>query len=409
MFEKLFTARTFGVKIFAVLMVLMGAVCWGNAALATGIAANAVDAASPAPAPAIAAPETAAKQAYIVDFETGSVLYDKNGNERMPTSSMSKVLTTIVADDAIRSGKIRRDQMMPVSEAAWKSGGSRMFLDLNSSVSVDNLLRGIIIQSGNDACITLAEGIAGSEANFVVMMNEKAQEIGMKDSHFMNSNGWPDPNHYSTAHDLAMLGTYLIRNYPEEYKMYSEKEFFYNNIKQGNRNPLLYKNIGADGIKTGHTDDGGYGLIGSAVAGNRRVILVINGTNSMQARADESAKLMDWALKSFKNIHAVVKDQAVIDVPVVMSETRKVALKTDRTVLLTVPSFAGDEVKGTITYNSPIVAPVKVGDKLGVLKLELPGGRSEEVNLVAADDVKQSGFFKRVFERFMILLVGSPE
>ncbi len=358
----------------------------------------------------VTAPETAAKQAYIVDFDTGTVLYDKNGNERMPTSSMSKVLTTIVADDAIRSGKIRRDQMFPVSENAWKSGGSRMFLDLNSSVSVDNLLRGIIIQSGNDACIVMAEGIAGSEANFVVMMNDKAKEIGMKDSHFMNSNGWPDPNHYSTAHDLAMLGTYLIRNYPQEYKMYSEKEFFYNNIKQGNRNPLLYKNIGADGIKTGHTDDGGYGLMGSAVAGNRRVVLVINGTNSMQARADESVKLMDWALKSFKNIHLIQKGQIVADAPVVLSETRKVGLRADRSVLLTVPSFAANgDVKGTITYNSPVTAPFKAGDKLGVLSFKLPNGQSENIDLVAVDDVPQSGFFKRVFERFMILLVGAPE
>ncbi|HRK98392.1 MAG: D-alanyl-D-alanine carboxypeptidase [Alphaproteobacteria bacterium] len=357
----------------------------------------------------ITLPETSAKQAYIVDFDTGVVLYNKNGEERMPTSSMSKVLTTIVADDAIRAGTISKDQKITVSEKAWKTGGSRMFLDLNSEVSVGDLLKGIVIQSGNDACVALAEGIAGSEANFVVMMNRKAEEIGMKDSHFMNSNGWPDPNHYSTAKDLALLGTYLIKTYPEEYKVYAEKEFTYNNIKQGNRNPLLYKNIGADGIKTGHTDDGGYGLMGSAVAGDRRVVLVINGTTSMQARADESSKLMEWALTSFKNVNLFEKGTVMAQVPVVLSPTRQINLIVNEQYRTTVPSFAKDAAKVNVTYKSPVVAPVKAGDVLGSARLVLPDGTLKEVSLVAAVDVEESSFFKRLSEKLMILLVGVPE
>ncbi len=264
------------------------------------------------------APQTEAKQAIIVDYETGTVLYEKNADEKMPTSSMSKVLTTIVVYDAIRDGKLKLDQMLPVSERAWKMGGSRMFLDLNSTVKVEDLVKGVVIQSGNDACVVLAEGVAGTEENFAELMNRKAADIGMDHSHFMNSNGWPDPNHYSTARDLAKLGVYLIQNYPEDYKYYSEKEFVYNNIKQGNRNPLLYKTLGADGIKTGHTEDGGYGVIGSAVANGRRIVMVINGTSSMQARADESEKLIKWAEVSFKNMDLVKKDRVVAKIPVVL-------------------------------------------------------------------------------------------
>ncbi len=240
-------------------------------------------------------PETEAKQAIIIDYDTNTVLYEKNADEKMPTSSMSKVLTTIVVYDAIRDGKLKMDQDLPVSERAWKMGGSRMFLDINTTAKVEDLIKGVVIQSGNDACVVLAEGVAGTEENFSDLLNRKAADIGMKNSHFMNSNGWPDPNHYSTARDLALMGMYLIKNYPEDYKYYSEIDFTYNNIKQGNRNPLLYKSIGADGIKTGHTEDGGYGLIGSAVANGRRIVMVINGTSSMQARADESEKLMKWA------------------------------------------------------------------------------------------------------------------
>lgn len=364
---------------------------------------------SPAIAQSVVLPETSAKQAYVVDFDTGAVLFDKNGTERMPTSSMSKVLTSVVVDDAIRSGQVSKDTKFKVSEKAWKTGGSRMFLDVNTEVSVDDLIHGVIIQSGNDACVVLAEGVAGSEANFVAMMNQKAEEIGMTDSHFMNSNGWPDPNHYSTAKDLTTLAAYLIRNYPEEYKMYSDKEFTYNNIKQGNRNPLLYRNIGADGVKTGHTEDGGYGLIGSAVAGGRRVVLVINGTDSMQARADESAKLMEWALTSFKNVEVLKKGAVLAEVPVVLSEQKSIKLIASDGYSATVPAFSKDASKVSVTYKSPAVAPIKAGDVLGTASFKLANGDIKEVPLVADIDAPESSFFKRLTEKLMILLVGVPE
>ncbi|HOO50779.1 MAG TPA: D-alanyl-D-alanine carboxypeptidase family protein, partial [Alphaproteobacteria bacterium] len=350
-----------------------------------------------------------AKQAYIVDFQTGTVLYNKNGEERMPTSSMSKVLTSIVVDDALRSGQISKDTKFKVSEKAWKTGGSRMFVDINTEVSVEDLLRGVVIQSGNDACVVLAEGVSGSEANFVVAMNQKAEEIGMSNSHFMNSNGWPDPNHYSTAEDLTKLAVYLIKNYQDEYKIYSEKDFTYNNIKQGNRNPLLYRNIGADGIKTGHTEDGGYGLMASAVAGDRRVVVVINGTESMQARADEGAKLTEWALTSFKNVKLMEKGAVMADVPVVLSDTKTLQIVAGEGYFATVPSFAKGSGNVTVTYKSPAIAPIKEGDVLGSASFKLPDGSLKKIPLIAKSDAPQASFFSRMAEKLMIMLVGVPE
>lgn len=359
-------------------------------------------------------PETEAKQAILLDFETGTVLYEKNADERMPTSSMSKVLTTIVAYDAIRNGKIKWDEELPVSERAWKeggsaSGGSTMFLNLNSTVKVSDLIKGIVIQSGNDACIVMAEGVAGTEENFAGMMNDKADEIGMKDSHFMNASGLPDPNHYSTARDLAKMAVYLIREYPEDYKFYSEKEFVYNNIKQGNRNPLLYKTIGADGIKTGHTEDGGYGMIGSAVANGRRVIMVINGTSSMQARANESEKLMKWAEVSFKNADVVKKDAVLGKVPVVLGVAREVPFAANKDIKVTISAFDKNSAQVVANYKAPLTAPVKAGDVVGTADVTLANGTKISTPLVATEDVAEAPFFSRLAEKFMLLTVGAPK
>jgi len=365
-------------------------------------------------AQAMQQPETEAKQAIILDFDTGTVLYDKNADERMPTSSMSKVLTTIVAYDAIRAGKIKWDDELPVSKRAWEeggsaSGGSTMFLDLNSSVKVSDLIKGIVIQSGNDACIVMAEGIAGTEENFAGLMNDKADEIGMKDSHFMNASGLPDPNHYSTARDLAKMAVYLIRNYPEDYKFYSEKEFVYNNIKQGNRNPLLYLTIGADGIKTGHTDDGGYGVIGSAVANGRRIVMVINGTSSMKARADESEKLMKWAEVSFKNVELVKKDAVLGSVPVVLGAAREVPFAASNGLKATVSAFDKSSAQIVANYKAPLTAPVKTGDVVGDLVVTLANGSKTTTPLVATADVVEAPFFSRIAEKFMLMVVGAPK
>lgn len=354
-------------------------------------------------------PETEAKQAIIIDYETGTVLFEKNADEKMPTSSMSKVLTTIVAYDAIRDGKLKMDDELPVSERAWKMGGSRMFLDLNSKAKVEDLIKGVVIQSGNDACVVLAEGVAGTEENFADLLNRKAIDIGMDNSHFMNSNGWPDPNHYSTARDLAKMGIYLIKNYPEDYKYYSEIEFVYNNIKQGNRNPLLYKTIGADGIKTGHTEDGGYGMIGSATANGRRVVMVINGTSSMQARADESEKLMKWAEVSFKNVDLVKKGTVVGKAPVVLGAVREVDITPAEDLRITVSAFSKTPAQIAATYKAPLVAPIKAGDKVGSLVVTLGNGTTKEIPLVANADIAEAPFFSRIAEKFMLLIMGTPK
>jgi serine-type D-Ala-D-Ala carboxypeptidase (penicillin-binding protein 5/6) len=357
---------------------------------------------------AITPPETLAEEAIILDAETGTTLFDKKADERMPTASMSKVMTMLVVFDALKSGQLKLDQTVPVSEKAWKMQGSKMFIHVGDMVSVQDLIRGVIIQSGNDACVALAEAIAGSEEAFAELMNKKAKEIGMKNSNFTNSSGWPDPNHYSTPRDLAIMAKYLINNYPEEYKYYSEKEFTFNNIKQGNRNPLLYQNIGADGVKTGHTEEAGYGLIGSAVQGDRRVVMVINGTKSMQERADESAKLMDWALKGFKNFHVTKKDMVVAEASVVLGQARTVPLVAAQDLKMTLPRTMSG-IKLTLNYNTPLKAPLKAGDKVGEIKIEVPNMPSQTVPAIVKTDVPEANFFKRLFEKLMLTLVGTPK
>src|SRR5260370_108646 len=233
--------------------------------------------------------DTEARAAYIIDFRTGAVLLDKNADERIPPASMSKMMTYYTVFSYLKEGKAKLDDLLPVSEKAWRTGGSKMFVPLGANVRIEDLLRGVIIQSGNDACIVLAEGLGGSEQAFVDQMNKKAQEIGLTGSHFANVTGLPDPEHYMTARDLATLARHIIEDYPEFYKFESHRHFTYNGIKQGNRNPLLYKDFGADGLKTGHTDEAGYCLTGSAVREKRPIIMVVARLPSMESRAQESA------------------------------------------------------------------------------------------------------------------------
>ncbi len=254
----------------------------------------------------------------------------------------------------------------------------------------------------------LAEAIAGTEENFAQLMNKKAAEIGMKNSNFMNASGWPDDNHYSTPHDLAIMAKYLIKNYPEEYKLYSETEFTYNNIKQGNRNPLLYGFNGGDGIKTGHTEIAGYGLIGSAIRDGRRVIMVINGTADMQARADEARKLLDWAFVSFKNIDLAKKGTVYTEAPVVVGQQKTVGLTVAETVQMTVPTMAQSGMRLQAKFNGPLVAPIKAGDQVGTLVVTIPNLPSQNIPLVAASDVLEKNFFAAAFEKLLLRVVGTP-
>ena len=353
--------------------------------------------------------ETVAKNAYIVDYETGQVLFNKAGDEKMPTSSMSKTMTMYMVFDALKSGKLTLEQELPVSENAWRMQGSKMFVAINSQIKVSDLIKGVIVQSGNDACIVLAEGVAGSEENFAVLMNEKAKEIGMANSNFTNASGWPDDNHYSTPRDLALMATYLISHYPEDYKYYSEKEFTYNNITQGNRNPLLYANMGADGVKTGHTDVAGYGLIGSAVRDGRRVVMVINGTKSMQERADEAKKLIEWALVSFKTVDIAKQGKVYAEAPVVLGAATNVPLTIGKDVRMTIPFQDVKAVKMQASYQVPLKAPVKAGDEIGKLSIQVGQLPAQLVPLLAAQDVPASGFFMQAMEKLMIHAVGVPE
>ncbi len=341
-----------------------------------------------------------------MDYDTGRVLLEKNADEKMPTSSMSKVMTIYIVFDMLKKGQLSLEQEFTVSEKAWRMQGSKMFVELGKTVKVEDLIRGVVIQSGNDATIVLAEGVAGSEDAFADMMNKKAEELGMVNSHFMNASGWPDPEHYSTARDLAILAKAMVHDFPDYYKYYSEIEFTYHNIKQGNRNPLLYKNMGADGMKTGHTDGAGYGLIGTGIHKNRRTIMVVNGLESMNERASEGAKLLDWGMKNFENKTLVKAGQPVDKARVVLGEQENVPLVVKDDVFVTIPKTAANNYKASVSYKEPIEAPVKTGQQLGTLNIEIAGGDKISVPLYAGKEVKRLGFFSGALIKALMLVSG---
>ena len=347
---------------------------------------------------------TVAREAIIVDYDAGVVLMEKNADQRMPTSSMSKVMTVTMAFDALKNGKLTLDQKLPVSEKAWRMQGSKMFVELGSSIPVEDLIRGIVIQSGNDATIVLAEGMAGSEADFADMMNAKARDFGMMNSHFVNASGWPDPEHYSTARDLATLAIHTIHDYPDYYKYYAEKEFTWHNIHQMNRNPLLFRNLGVDGLKTGHAEEAGYGLIASGVRNDRRVVMVLNGMSSEKERAQESARLMEWALQSFENIRLFSAGDTVEQAYVAMGIAEQVPLVVEADVIATVPRAVRNDLKVTAAYNEPLLAPMKKGDQVGTLKIEVPRIGMIEQPLLAGADVEKLGIFAGAIEKAKLLV-----
>lgn len=349
-----------------------------------------------------AAQETTARAAFVVDATTGAVLLDKDARTRIPTASMSKVMTMAVVFKALREGRLRLADELTVSEKAWKMEGSKMFVEVGKKVPVEDLIKGVIVQSGNDATVVLAEGVEGSEELFAGKMNELAQSYGMKDSHFMNASGMPDPKHYSTPRDLALLAWHLITEYPEEYKYYSMREFSWNNITQPNRNPLLGKVDGADGVKTGHTEEAGYCLIGSAVRHGRRVIMVIAGLPSAKDREAEGVRLMDWALNSFKLARLVTKGQVLATAPVVYGTGKTVKLLSGGDALSTVPANLDmKDISIKVRYMSPLIAPVKAGDKVGTLVVSGPEIGAQEFPLVAGADVDKKGFVALTFEKII--------
>jgi D-alanyl-D-alanine carboxypeptidase (penicillin-binding protein 5/6) len=352
---------------------------------------------------------TSAEEAILMDYDTGQVLFKKNAHRKMPTASMSKLMTLYMVFWALEADRISMDDTFRVSRKSWEMGGSQMFLEVDDQVSVEDLIHGVIVHSGNDAALTLAEGVGGTEKSFVKAMNDKANELGMDNSHFANASGLPDPDHYSTAHDLALLARATIKNFPEYYKLFDEKEFTYNNIKQSNRNPLLYRDIGADGLKTGHTKEAGYGLIASGKQDGRRAILVLNGLPSEKARAQEGARLLEWGLKGFDNVKLYVAEETVVKAPVVLGHKNRVPLMLSRDVTVTVPKIARDELKVMATYTRPLKAPVERGKKVGTLKVHIPKGETREYPLKTAQKVEGKGFFAKTLAKIQLALTSTAD
>ena len=330
--------------------------------------------------------DTAAKFALVLDFNTGATLLDKQGNTPMPPSSMTKLMTAYIIYGMLKSGRLTLTQELPVSERAWRMQGSKMFVPLGGTVKVEDLIRGVIVQSGNDACIVLAEAVAGSEEGFVEQMNAKATELGLTASYFRNSTGWPDPQQHMSCRDIATLARRLITDFPEYYKYDNEKVFKYNNIEQQNRNTLVQKGI-ADGLKTGHTEEGGYGLAASSARGGRRVIVVVNGLTSMHQRSEESERLLEWSFREFENVTLFTAGDTVEQAKVWLGARPTVPLVGGQDLVLTMPRQWRRNAKIEIEYSNPVPAPVSRGDVLGKLTVSGQGVPSMDVPLLAGADV----------------------
>lgn len=340
--------------------------------------------------------DTQARQALVVDFATGATLLEKNADERMPPSSMSKLMTMYVVFEQLKAGRLQMEQTLPVSERAWRMGGSKMFVELNSQVRVEDLVRGVIVQSGNDACIVFAEAISGSEQQFAELMNETGRRIGLINSTFRNATGWPDPEHRTTCRDLATLARRIITDFPEYFRFYSERSFRFNNIEQANRNPLLGRVAGADGLKTGHTEEAGFGLTGTALRGDRRVILVVNGLPSMRARAEETERLMEWAFREFEAVVLFRAQDTIEEVPVYLGERSRVPMVGGRDLVLTLPRQWRRNLQVRLRYEAPLTAPVARGQQIGEMLVGGQGVPELRIPLLAGADVARLGLVSRI-------------
>ena len=345
--------------------------------------------------------DTAAQTAIVIDYDTGAVLYDKGADERIQPASLSKMMTAYVVYSNLKSGRLKLDDTLPVSQKAWekhKTNESNMFVPLGAQVKVEDLIRGMMIQSGNDACVVLAEGIAGSTDAFVDQMNQMAQKLGLKDSHFADVDGLPDPEEYMTARDIALLGIHLIRDFPEYYHYDAEKEFTYNGIKQGNRNPLLYKDDSVDGLKTGHTDEAGYGVAISAIRNGRRLVEALVGMKSMNQRSSEAEKMLDWAYREWADYKLVKAGDTVDQAPVWMGVDTTVPVTVASDVLVSMPRNARSGLKVSVAYNHAVPAPVKEGEPVGTLKATAPEMTEVDVPLIASKEVdRMTGFGRAAY------------
>ena len=346
--------------------------------------------------------DTAATSAWVYDVQSGTVLMEKNADVPLPPASMSKLMTLTMLFEALRDGRVTLDTTFPVSEKAWRKGGSKMFVEPADRPTVQELIYGIVINSGNDACVVVAEGLAGSEEAFARLMNERAAQLGLTNTTLTNSSGWPDPGHRMSMEDLGRLAEYMIREFPDLYPVFAMTSFNYKDrvpSNAGNRNPLLA--IGAadwtaDGLKTGHTQEAGYGLVGSAIQDGRRVIFVISGLQSDRARAEESERLVNWAFRQFTMQNLVPAGETVVSAPVWLGTTSRVDLTTANGVNVLVPAGVQDQVRVEVVYDSPIPAPIARGDRVGQLVVSIPGTRDTVTPLLATQDVPEAGFLGRM-------------
>lgn len=356
--------------------------------------------------------ETQARNAILMDYDTGQYLYVKDHEKMVPPASMSKLMTVNMIFEKLKDGSLSLDDTFTVSERAWKlggaaSGGSTMFLKIGEKVRVEDILKGILIQSGNDACIVAAENLAGSEDDFAEMMNKRARELGLNNSSFANSTGLPHPDQKMSGEDLAKLARHIIKEFPEFYHIFSEKYYTHNNITQGNRNPLLYSMPNADGLKTGHTEEAGFCLTASAKKGERRLIEVMTGMNSNKERSEEAERLMEWGFREFNNYNLLNKGQTIAEIPVVFGSEKQVRLVVPETVKRTLKKSQAPKIKMTAVYDKPVKAPVAAGDKLGEVRIELDGQEMENLPLVADRNVEKLGFFGRIGQNLKYLLFGA--
>ena len=353
--------------------------------------------------------ETQARQAYIVDMKTGTVLFEKNADEVMPPSSMSKMMTVHMLFEKLQKGDVKLTDEFAVSERAWRIQGSKMVVPLGSRVKVEDLIRGIVIQSGNDACIVVAEGLAGTEEAFAEQMTKKGRELGLTKTVFKNASGWPHPEHVTTARELALIAKHTIEAFPDYYKYYAELNYTFNGIRQGNRNPLLYKPLGADGLKTGHTEAAGYGLTASVKRGERRIIMVVNGLPSMKARASETETLIDWAFREWENYALFKNGETVQQAGVWLGDAKNVALAAGDDLVVTLPRRARQGMKVTAVFQEPIPAPIQKGQTVGKLVVAAPGVQTKELPLIAAESVGQLGPAGRIGAAVSYLIFGAQK
>ena len=346
--------------------------------------------------------DTTATSAWVYDVASSTVLMEKNADIPLPPASMSKLMTLTMLFEAVRDGRVTMDTTFPVSEKAWRMGGSKMFIEPADRPTVEDLIKGIIINSGNDACVAVAEGLAGTEEAFARQMNQRAAELGLTHTHLTNSSGWPDPAHRMSMEDLGLLADYMVREFPELYQIFAETSFNYKDrvpSNARNRNPLLAIGTSdwtADGLKTGHTQEAGYGLVGSAIQDGRRVIFVISGLQSDRARAEESERIVNWAFREFSMQTLVPAGATVVEAPVWLGSSSRVPLTTQNGVNVLIPAGAQDQVQVEVVYDGPIPAPISKGETVGRLVVTIPGSREAVTPLIADADVPEAGFVGRM-------------